>query len=80
MVSKGGSTVSDRVPESSLPTPHRPYVVGIEKPNMHGITVREHIASFRDRADALVFREAYNGKYTTGSYYRADLWELRYVQ
>jgi len=60
------------------PKPSRRFVAGIQRPNEHGITIREEIARFRDRADAVLFVRAYNAEHAGSRYHRADHWELRY--
>lgn len=64
------------------PIPERPWVVGVERPNQHGVTIREHIADFRDRADAVLFSQTYNDhKAVYGSgWYKTKVWELQYVR
>jgi hypothetical protein len=72
--------MTDAPPE--LPTLHRPYVVGVEKTNTHGILVREEIAWFQDRADAVLFMQAYNDhKAVYGSgWLKTKVWEVQYVR
>ena len=66
--------------EPALPVPSRRHVAGIERPNEHGITIREEIARFKDRQDAVLFVRAYNSEHAGSRYRRAAVWELQYVR